>query len=156
MLSLSMRPVLRQELRQRLSLKQRLVIKMKITPLTQCPKCGYSVDPERDHPWSEDPLDILMTCPKCKHRFTAHLLVEPLEQPHLPTMTPDEYAYLCRTQTLHALLAIRTARTPRRFPGMERLHRERPEVFYSAIRHFGNLDPAITAAREYAQQLRAA
>lgn len=156
MLSLSFRQSHRLEQRQRLSLAQRLIHKMKITPLTQCPQCEYRVDPERDHPWSEDPLDILMTCPKCQHRFTAYLLVEPLEQPQLPAMTPNQYAYLCLTQTLHALLAIRASSKPRRFPGMERLQRERPDVFYSAIRHFGDLNLAITAARERAAKIRAA
>lgn len=155
-LSMQMKPVLRQELRQWLSLKQRLVINMKITPRTQCPQCGYRVDPERDHPWSEDPLDIQMTCPNCQRRFTAHLYVEQMDHPSLPPLMPHDYAYLCITQTLHALLDIRAARTPHRFPGMKRLHRERPEVFYSAIKHFGNLEPAIAAARERSAQLRAA
>jgi len=51
-------------------------------------------------------------------------------------------------QTLQALIEIRDVRKPRRrWPGLAWLHEQRPDVLYSAVKNFGALPEALTAAR---------
>lgn len=157
-MSLELRQSVRLEQRQRLelrqSLEQRLVIDMVITARTQCPSCNRTVDPERDRAWSDDPHDFHMTCPKCGTRFIAQLEVEPrgdltpTRQGTVPFPRMSWHSYLCPVQTLQALIDIWSQRRPRRrWPGIGWLHGNRPEVLYSAVKHFGALPEALVAAR---------
>ena len=150
----SVRQTQRLEQRLRLSLEQRLVIDMVITARTQCPSCHRVVDPDRDRAWSDDPHDFHMTCSHCGTRFIAQLEVEPrsalapTRSGTVPFPRTSWYSYLCPVQTLQALIEIWSARRPRRrWPGLAWLHEQRPDVLYSAVKNFGALLEALTAAR---------
>jgi hypothetical protein len=145
---------LEQRLQLRQSLEQRLVIDMVITARAQCPSCNRVVDPERERAWSDDPHDFHMTCSHCGTRFIAQLEVEPRGDLRpsrygaVPLPRTSWHSYLCPVQTLQALIEIRDARKPRRrWPGLGWLHDQRPDVLYSAVRNFGALPEALTAAR---------
>ena len=151
------------EVQQRLSqvmrqtLEQRLVANMAIRAIVVCPACQHLFDPnKRRGAWSNDPYDYHISCSRCSHRFIGTLEVEPvasaraLDRPSGIVPMPravNIYQYLCPIQTLTALCGIRDAREPKCFPGLAWLNTNRPDVLYSAVQHFGQIDEAIRRAR---------
>lgn len=144
-LALSLSPSLSTELR--MSAEMRLKVETKLNKLmmslisavrgekykseAECPKCSRKLKPlEILKGFSDDPTDFRTTCPKCGERFSARLVCR-------DATGSISVAFYCPSQTLDQLRSHVAPVVPQEFK------RTYPNVYRSAIVHFGSLGAAF-------------
>ncbi|MFC1600071.1 hypothetical protein ACFL3T_03530 [Patescibacteria group bacterium] len=113
-----------------------------ITPDGTCPECGYELSEEeiRDG-WRDDPMDWTTKCPKCRHRFVAHLILT--EQEDDVKKEVGRVEYLCLLQLFAGLKAARRGKS--KILGKVYLYEKHPTLLWNCIRHFGTYEMALAA-----------
>lgn len=124
------RLTLRQEERQRLfHLQMDLVGRLRdetYRPQAQCPKCFHQLTTvEILTGFTRDPRDITTQCPQCLTRFTAKLICR-------GNYGSIEVSFYCPEQTLDQIKGLHQI-------SPNGLKREHPNIFRSAMTHFGSL-----------------
>lgn len=114
------------------SLKLQLIEQVRRTtyrPFASCPACSHKLTPaEIMQGFNNDPRDYTTACTKCKHRFEPKLVAR-------TDHSSAELWFYCPAQTLAQLREIRPAEA-------EKMAREYPAMYHSAIVHFGSLRQA--------------
>ncbi len=133
-------------LRQRLSLKQQISFHFGnfiTTPRGVCLKCGHKLSEKQiKKGFSDDPQEFRTTCPKCGHRFLAHLIIT-----HKNGRNQTEnVVYMCTVQTLEQLKQIKEKRGR---IGIAYLAKKNRQLFYNIIRHWGSYPLGLQALKNY-------
>lgn len=106
-------------------------------PKAQCPRCSRSMTAiEIISGFNQDPSDFTTCCPQCRHRFESTLVC-------FGNGTRIELPFYCDCQTLDQLHGKETLEP-------QRLLREYPAIYRSAILHYGSIRQAFkTVEIEY-------
>jgi len=147
-MSLTLRPVQRQEQRQeqRLTQAQRLAVEQKLfqtrmqlilavrdedyKPRGTCPTCSYELSPiEILRGFNRDPRDFTTACPICGTRIRPQLIC-------VGQSGRVEVLFYCSVQTLDQLSGKEDLQP-------EQISRRYQAIYRSAIVHFGGLKPAF-------------
>lgn len=150
-IELRMEPAIKQnqELGQKLTLKQAVSLyfgDFVSTPKGICPECQHQLnEKEIMAGFSENPAEFRTTCPKCKTRFLAHLIITHKGGEKVV----EEVAFLCPVQTLDKMRAIKEKRGRL---GVKFLAQNDRQLFYNMIRHWGAYDEALKAMADYMAQ----
>jgi hypothetical protein len=98
-----------------------------VQPAAVCPHCDLRLKPaEILVGFLPDPHDTTVGCPRCKKRFDASVIIG--------HDSARAFSFLCGVQLLTALRNL-----PRQMTPWE-LESERPELYYSALFHFGSVE----------------
>jgi hypothetical protein len=100
-----------------------------VAPAAVCPHCDLRLKPaEILVGFLPDPHDITVGCPRCKKRFDASVIIG--------QDSSQAYSFLCGVQLLAVLRGLSEQVHP------STLQSERPEIYYSALFHFGSVEGA--------------
>jgi len=137
-----------------LGLKQSLSLKMQqklhfgdfiSTPKGRCPRCGLQLDEEQIKAgFSADPQELRTTCPNCRYKFLAHLIITRKNEGG----NVEEVIYLCKIQALEQLLHIKQKRSR---IGIAYLAKNDRQLFYNIIRHWGSYSLGLRALKIYGE-----
>lgn len=108
-----------------------------MVPYAKCPECDHKLSyAEIVHGFTNDPKDFRTTCPvaHCRHRFEPTALLDATKG--------IGHVFMCALQTKDAMMEkwIITPSTP---PPPQELRRVAPNIYYSAVFHFGSLKTAF-------------